>query len=443
MIQDAMLVPLLSEADPEVQAEGSINPLGTYAIADALATRLVPGVRERQWHPRFLTAMAVSLAVCSEFDDDTVAADGESEPWQVFEWYVVEGLVRRLKDTSERRGLPGLRKAESALRDGVPLSAKRYLKSARNFGFHGVYRVLSRELGIEVADRLGEVGYELLETWAGEQDLQGFYDSSREPGAQWRRRLADAVQDGLESGCISRSAGWSGWEFFADHLAHQRPGTREAMVIRKALLAGEDGYRRPVLEFLTSSEGQAITAHVAADERISEREFHKRLCTVSDVALRDLIEAIQNYEAFSRLLLDAFDDCLYEMSVSKRRVTAKQLAQVQSVNPAAEGIPGLFEDVIDRLTPFGQAQRFQEVFADISERGSGEEWVTRLLEHHHCVQRQKPPNGRASWFERFDDGSYIIRPAYATEEGGLHEDEYVHGYRTTPLLSFATDLRMV
>jgi hypothetical protein len=57
-----MFAPLLSEADPKQSQEGSIDPLGTYPIADALAVRLAPGVRERQSRPRFLTAMAVSFA---------------------------------------------------------------------------------------------------------------------------------------------------------------------------------------------------------------------------------------------------------------------------------------------------------------------------------------------------------------------------------------------
>jgi len=75
-----VLMPMLTEADPKVSAEGSIDPLGMYAIADALAVRMIPGVRERQTHPRFLTSIAVSLSLCSEFDEDVVAADGVSEP---------------------------------------------------------------------------------------------------------------------------------------------------------------------------------------------------------------------------------------------------------------------------------------------------------------------------------------------------------------------------
>ena len=78
--------------------------MGMYSIADALAVQLAPGIRERQSRPRFLTA----------------------------------------------------------LRDGVPLSASRYLKTPRVFGYHGVYRTLARELRIETLDRLGETGYEIV-----------------------------------------------------------------------------------------------------------------------------------------------------------------------------------------------------------------------------------------------------------------------------------------
>src|SRR3972149_7556529 len=130
-----MLLPLLSDADPRVSAEGSIDPLGMYAVADALAVRMIPGVRERQQHPRFLTSIAVSLALTSEFDDENVASDGISEPWQVFEWHVVEGMVRTTKESKLLRGLPGQDKASRAIKNKAPLSAKWYLKTPTGFGF--------------------------------------------------------------------------------------------------------------------------------------------------------------------------------------------------------------------------------------------------------------------------------------------------------------------
>ncbi len=127
-----------------MSAEGALDPLGLYSIADALALRLAPGLRERQADPRFLTAYAVSLELCKEFGEETLAADGISEPWQVLEWYLVEGLVRTRQNRQETHGLPGSDKAEQAIKDGVPLSAARYLKTPRVFGFHGVYRLLAR-----------------------------------------------------------------------------------------------------------------------------------------------------------------------------------------------------------------------------------------------------------------------------------------------------------
>jgi hypothetical protein len=86
-----VLLPALTVLDEaESASEVSIDPLGLYSIADALGVRLVPGVRERQRRPRFLTLLCASAVVCQNFPPDSVAEDGVSEPWQVFEWYVVE-----------------------------------------------------------------------------------------------------------------------------------------------------------------------------------------------------------------------------------------------------------------------------------------------------------------------------------------------------------------
>ncbi|MFI5380743.1 MAG: hypothetical protein ACHRHE_15700, partial [Tepidisphaerales bacterium] len=93
------LTPLLSDKDEAESSEGGIDPLGTEPLADALAVTLAPGVRERQRHPRFLTAMAVSLSLCDDLGDEVVACDGVSPAWLVFEWYVVEGLVRTRRQT--------------------------------------------------------------------------------------------------------------------------------------------------------------------------------------------------------------------------------------------------------------------------------------------------------------------------------------------------------
>jgi hypothetical protein len=76
------LARLLNEKDDAESSGGGIDPLGTGPLADAFAVALAPGVHERQQHPRFLTAMAVSLEVWRDFDEETVAAEGVSAPFR-------------------------------------------------------------------------------------------------------------------------------------------------------------------------------------------------------------------------------------------------------------------------------------------------------------------------------------------------------------------------
>ena len=252
-----MHLPNLSEYDPDTKGEGSIDPLGLYGIADSLGVRLVPAVRERQTTVRFLTAMAVSLWISENFDPDQLSEDGTSEPWQVFEWYTVEGLVRSFADQpQEFRGTPGSSKAQTAISDRQPLCAERYLKTPTVFGFHGVYRILARDLDIDTGGRLGDFGYQLLETWASEQGIPGFVHDGQRPGAELRRALRDAVTDGLRSNCVARKHGWDGWKFFGDYLPPHRAGQREAEKIRDGLLNASSGFRREVLDFLASSTGR-------------------------------------------------------------------------------------------------------------------------------------------------------------------------------------------
>ena len=433
-----MWLPLLTEEDAATSSEGTIDPLGLYAIADALAMRMVPGVRERQQRPRFLTATAVSLHLCSAFDEDVLASDGVSEPWQVFEWYLVEGLVRTCPDTGMIRGLPGREKAAAALRDEVPLSASRYLKTPRVYGYHGVYRLLAQTLDIDQGGRLGEAGYELACCWAEEQGLRGFVGTLEGDGRWWRDLLASALRDGLDKGAVARSGGWQGWQFFSEHLLPGRPGRREAALITRLLTDERADLRREVIRFLVSPEGQEV---LLATE--SERDFHEALKERGSPDLAALLEAILAYETFSRLLDDAFADCLHAMTSRGTKTPLAELARCQGVVRAARDLSEVFATVSDLLSPYGESIRFQEQFASLAERLSTPDWVERLLEHHGRIQSRKPPNGKNPWVERFDDGSVVVRPQYRRTEGAAHDDGYVHQYRTWPLQSFARDLGVV
>ncbi len=442
-----MQMPCLSAKDSAASSEGTLDPLGLYQIADALGVKLIPGIRERMRHPRFLTLTAVSLAVCSEIDDDILAKDGVSEPWQVFEWYVVEGLVRYIKDKDLLRGLPGTDKVTRSILDNVPISARNYLKTANVFGFHGVYRLLSRTLNIDVDGRLGENGYRLVSAWREEQDLPGFYESSLGKGAEAIKIWRDAVRDGLEKGAVARSAAWQGWQLMAEHLGPHGAGPKEQRALKELILSHEKGYARQLVQFMTSPDGSGLVRqmleHSADGGAWSERPFHNALREKAEPELRELLVAISAYETFARLLQDAFEDCLQEMTNYKGKTPVVALAECRNVQKAAERIPLEYGSTMDKLEAFGELARFQDIFSTLADKGSPQDWVVRLLEHHRRVQMKKPPIGKLPWFDRFDDGSCIIRQGYKKDKGGLGDDSYVHAYRLNSLWTFAKDMGML
>jgi hypothetical protein len=322
----------------------------------------------------------------------------------------------------------------------VPLSAKRYLKTPTVFGFHGVYRALARDLEVERAGRPGETGYALVTTWEKEQQLDGFSGSCDGPGKAIRQQLVDAIRDGLQSGGVARKGGWSGWQFFSDHLGIYEAGRREARVIAQGLLRPGSGHRREVLRFLVGDTGHQLWDE---EDNRSERKFHAALGEVASPDLKELLQAIDAYERFARLLQDAFDDVLVQLSRHQIRIPPVELARSRGVRQAAKTIPDIFTQVAEGLSPFGEAVRFQESFSSLAEQVSDVDWLEQLLEHHRRVQREKPPAGKASWFDRFEDGSCMIRTGYIRDTGGQHDDSYVHAYRTASLWSFAKDLRLV
>ena len=327
------LFPLLSEYDPAISSEGGLDPLGLYPIADALAEFLVPAVRERQKHPRFLTAMALGAELCKNFENDTVAADGISPPWQVFEWYVVEGMARTAVDPEEILGVPGTEKARQAIKDNVPLSARRYLKNPSVFGFHGVYRVLAENMDIVRDEMLGETGHLLLTTWGKEQGLKGFVSEEAGEGADARKQSIAALQDGLKAKGTARSAGWSGWAFFLNHLAPLKFGKREADLISKSLMSPSFDLRRETVHFLISPEGQKVWLASG-----SEREFHHALKNSASKELIVLLDAIDKFEDYSRVLQDVFDDCLHQMTRKGTKISLKELADAEVIKDAQRRI---------------------------------------------------------------------------------------------------------
>lgn len=437
MDTDPRGLPFLSIHDPEGEGNSSIDPLGLTPIGEQLAVELIPGVRERQTNPRYLTVIAACHEVCHEFPEDTVGADGFSEPWQVFEWYVVEGLVRCAGPTSDVK-IPGSLKAKKAQAQGLPLSASRYLKTPTIFGFHGVYRLLARTLRVEQSGHLGDFGFELLDVWQTEQGLNGFHGSAEGEGRKIRQRLTDAVRRGLEAGSTNCSTGWFGWRFFFDHLEPTKAGQKESQLIWRQLKSGS-GHSGEVLDFLVSKTGQTLFR----TKGIEEKTLYAALKKTASKELRARIETIERYEHFCRLLHDAFEECRYEISQTRHGAQPTALAKLKSVMRAAERVPDAFAEATEHISDVTRRNRFEATFQRIAKKQTATDFVTALYEHHKRIQNAKPPEGKASWLERHFNGAILIRPEYQLAKPPASSTDFVNPYRLNSLWSFAVDLNQV
>ncbi|MBX0332937.1 hypothetical protein K3G39_06780 [Pontibacter sp. HSC-14F20] len=426
-------LPQLSGYDPVATSEGSIDPLGLYLISERLATTLVPGLRERMSHPRFLTAMAVGHVLCQEFDEQQVAADGQSPPWMVYEWLLVQALTKLNKGGAEVVGLPGSLKARRALELKQPLSATSYLKNPGTFGFHGVYRTLATEIQLLGRHQLGECGHKLVQVWEKEQNLQGFLSSSSGPGAAFRTKYTTSIRRCLQSG-TSENWGWEGLRELAECLHPNTIGREEATFVYGILSQDEKGYRSEILQFM-AGDGAAILAM-----HRSERYFHEHLLAYASTPLAGHLEAILAYEHFARLLQNVWEEVLYLLSQTKTKLAVTEMTSCRAVQDAVALLHTAWVNATKKLAAVKLHLAFENQFAFFSHPLSGEELIEKLIAHHQVIQKAKPPFGKRPWIEDWSKGYYSVRPAYTRKDPPSFSGAYVNAYRSFSLLSFLKDL---
>jgi len=215
-------MPFLTTYDPPGSSEGTLDPLGLYQIADQLATRLVPAVRERMLRIRFLTAMAIGGLVTEGLEGDP--QQPEAEPFLVWEWLVVEAIIRTMGEDPDLWGVPGTLVTRRALAQRNYLDHRSYLKTPRIFGFHGVYKRLAIHLGL-VDVHLGPrpEGERLVDVWARDAGYGGLA-GCRSVLDKWR----EAVRRSLADKPARTRPGWKGddWAQLAEAAVPHRARRR-------------------------------------------------------------------------------------------------------------------------------------------------------------------------------------------------------------------------
>lgn len=426
-----LLIPSLTAYDQPEAAEGALDPLGLYSISDALTVnKLCPGVRERQKHPGFLVPIAIGAMAAEEFTDQFSEKNAVS-PIQVYEWYVVQSLVDtyRKQQSDRLNGLPGREKVSDAIDNHGCITPDNYLKTPSVFGFYGVYKRLARELGILHQDQTDEQCAALISAW--EVDEKQHIGNIK----TYSSIVRDAIAYGLKN--EKTQPNWPHWKTFSLPINANKPGPEVSKLLWQLLCDEAEPLRAEYLEFMVS-DGFAMFS-----DDVGERELHNTLIKQASSDLAALLNTIQHYETFSRLVTDAFNQMLYLGSHSEKPVSVKDISSLDRVAYAIKRLPEIQHALQDGLDAQGIASRLDVFMPLFATTNSPADWVESLISHHINNQQSKPPNGKMPFFDRLDSGSMITRPAYRIHNELVHNERYVHSYRSTSLCSFAKDLGML
>ena len=430
---DSPAFPFLTTYDPPGTSEGTLDPLGLYQIADQLAVQLVPAVRERMQRVRFLTAIAVGALVTEDLEDDLTQRD--ASPYLVWEWLIVEAIVRHLQDEDAIWGVAGRHMGRRAIEQHGYLDARSYLKTPRIFGFHGVYKRLAVHLGlVDVHLHRGPNTERLADAWArdrGVGSLGGASDTLKRWQAGVRRSLGERPR---------ARPGWSGdaWQELATAFA---PGACKARE------------RRCLQELLHSSDDRSLGAlptiwqlqQEFGDKDYDEERLHNRLQQERS-EYRPLLEAIRKYEAFARSLQDAFDALRAQAAAPDAQgFVVSQIARDKDFRRSVSGLDKRFEAAYGalgetRLVGTSPQYMFRERFAAFAEPLDPASCATALCEHHVEVQRRKSADGKRPWFDRLGPDRIYIRQDYREPRREIQPGQYLHAYRGQPIRRFWADL---
>lgn len=433
----AALVPLpaLTEADPVVAGEGSLDPLGLAQIADRLAEHLLPGLRARMRRIRFLTIAAVGACAADDIVD-RAPADGVSTSSICYEWLVLEAFARKGDKDSplEASGVPGSTKVKSVLAQHKRLSARNYLKAPSVFGFTGVYLPLARHFRVLDEDRHPAANIEALtRAWEWDSRLHGFTDANlNTEGGKLRHRIKMEIQGALSAGQCVAEPGTHLWRRLADTLHPLRPGPRERKLLLEWLTANDEPVRAQLARVVSK---QAVVEEAGLVDLV----YASRPSADLDIRLK----AITDYEAVAGWLEAAFRQlCFLSRVQGTTPLSSSAAADDPVISQANSALPDAMARAEAALAALDTS--LLTIFVDrlgrFATRMKPMEFVEELMTQHAAVQAAKPPKGKRPWFDRYGPG-WVVRSLY-WPEGPANPDRrrFVHPYRLAPLQAFMKDL---
>lgn len=427
-----LTLPELSDYDPPVAGEGSIDPMGLAAISDRLADRLVPGLRARMLRVRFVTAIAVGSVACEMLADE-LPADGVTTPGIAFEWLTVEGFARRLPSHLMPQGVPGSLKARTVVSRNERLSARTYLKGPSVFGFNGVYKPFAVDAHV-VGNNLepGPRCAELVRAWERDQGFAGFTDAVPDTeGGRLRSNIRDQVRAALRAGrCTTNPGSWLFGQL-ANSLHPDHADHRERHVLRSLVTDEEHDTRAELAQLVSGLEGDLTEAEVLTAIRPS--------CSA---ALRAIVDAVVAYEQFAARVDAVFRTLIaVSHSMGTSPLTPVLVQQHEMIVRCAQELPEHYRVASERMAAIDAVAGVEGGLGEFAIPRAPADLVQLAFEHHDRIQAQKPPIGKRPWFEPFRQG-WVVRGPYSKADQPQLGQWFVHPVRVAAVRRFLEDTKL-
>jgi hypothetical protein len=256
-------------------------------------------------------------------------------------------------------------------------------------------------------------------------------------GVPSRERVRRAVAQGMEKGHTTYQSG-EFWRDLARRFDPATPGRNEKKVLLGRILsqAGQ-------VEMIACLK-EALIAQGGVGGREDEAPFLRKLTGNAPTDLQRLLTAIDAYEAFARVVTDAFEGLRY--CASSHGGAPVDAEDFSSLKPAKSALAALGSSLacIRAHPTLLEWERDQKGLSQAVDRfdgiRTGKDLFEAVLQHHEQVQREKPPNGKRSWFEHVPRGKLVVRSGYALQKPPGEDGGYVHEYRIRTFSRFLAEL---
>jgi hypothetical protein len=180
-------------------------------------------------------------------------------------------------------------------------------------------------------------------------------------------------------------------------------------------------------------------------DAFAEEDLHDRL-EKRQPRYVPLLDAIRNYESFSRSLQDAFDVL---RAVAARPdahgYVVTEIARDKDFKRSVGGLHKRFEAAhraLGEVTVVSVSTQslFDVRFASFSEPLDAGSCALALCDHHEASQKRKSADGKRPWFDRLGPERIFIRHDYRIPRPHIMPGRYVHEYRGRPIGRFRADL---